>query len=180
MNLKTLVVTVVVGMFAVSAMAETTVTITESHVCCGNCVTAAANAVKPITGATAVANRTNGSIVVTAPDAATAQKAVDALVAAGYFGKSSDAAVKVNAPTGAGDAKVTTLQVSGVHLCCPACVTAAKDILSKIPGVTGNTVAARAATFNVTGDFSPKQLFEEFNKAGFAGHVGAPATQPAR
>jgi periplasmic mercuric ion binding protein len=180
MNFRTLVVPVIVAAFAVSAIAETKVTLSEAHVCCGNCVTGAANAVKPVTGATAVANQETSSIAITATDAATAQKAMDALIAAGYFGKSSDAAIKVNAPTNAPDAKVATLQVSGVHLCCPRCVTAVKELLTKVPGVTGNTVAVRQTTFNVTGDFNAKQVFDEMHKAGLAGHVGAPATQPAK
>jgi hypothetical protein len=41
--------------------------------------------------------------------------------------------------------------------------------VSKAPGVTGNTASKDAATFEVTGDFSPKDVFAELNKAGLTG-----------
>ena len=37
--------------------------------------------------------------------------------AAGYFGKSSDPAVKMNAKTGAKDAKVKSLEIAGFYAC---------------------------------------------------------------
>jgi copper chaperone CopZ len=156
--------------------ADTSVTLSDVHVCCGNCVKNADATAAKVTGAKAVADQSARTIVVTAPDAATAQKAVNALIGAGFYGKSSDAAIKVDAPSNAPAGKVQKLEVAGVHLCCPKCVTVVKDILSKVPGVTSNTAAAKAETFTITGDFEPKVVFEELNKAGMAGHV-APAAK---
>lgn len=174
-----------VALFAVGCMltqigaAETKVTLTDVHMCCGSCVRRVPTSIKDVTGAVAVGSQADKTIVITAPDQATAQKAVNALLVAGFYGKSSDASIKVEAPSGAPDGKVQTLTVSGVHLCCASCVTAVKDVLGKLEGVTGNTVAANAPAFNVTGNFDAKTLFERLNAAGLAGKVGtAPATQP--
>lgn len=170
------------GSMAVSAFAaDTTVTLSDVHMCCGNCVKGVDTAMKAVPTAKAVASQQDKNVVITAPDKETAQKAVNALVMAGYFGKSSDASIKVDDATGAKDAKVQTMSVEGVHLCCPKCVTDAKAAVSKADGVTGNTIASKATSFNVSGDFKDSSVFEQLNKAGFAGRVGsgAPAAAPA-
>src|SRR5262249_33514494 len=100
------------------------------------------------------------------------QKAVDALLAAGYFGKSSDSSIKVKADSGAKDGKVETLTVTGVHLCCKQCVKSVNDALSKVSGVKGNTAAPKAESFEVTGDFNAKDVFAALNKAGLSGKAG--------
>jgi len=187
MKLKTLVAFVAAGLLSASAFAaDATVKITDVHLCCNNCVTGVNNALKTMTTVKATCNRDQatgmGTVDITAPDTATAQKAVDTLIMAGYFGKSADSSIKMEAPK-ADAAKVQTLQVQGVHLCCPACVTAVKGVLNKTEGVKADTstVVARAPTIVVNGDFSPKTLFEALNAAGLAGHLAAaaPATRPA-
>ena len=155
--------------------ATVTVTLSDVHLCCGKCVTGATAAVAPVTGAKAVCDMVGKTVAITAPDKETAQKAVDALIAAGYFGKSSDSAIKVSADTGAKDAKVTSVEVTGLHLCCGTCVTAVNGILAKVPGVTGNTAKANAKSFTVTGDFNDKAMFDEFQKGGLTGKVAAAA-----
>jgi len=171
-----------IAMFALAVTAvaaDTTVTLSGVHLCCSNCVKGVDTALAPVTGAKAVCDQAASTVVITAADKETVQKAVNALVAAGYFGKLSDSAIKVEDPTGATDGKVQTLNVAGVHLCCPKCVTAVKEVLSKVDGVKGNNVASRATMFTVTGDFNAKSLFEELNRAGLAGKVTvAPTTAP--
>lgn len=110
-------------------------------------------------------------MTITAADKATAQKAVDALVAAGYYGKSADSGIKLNASTGATSAKVSSLNVSGVHLCCNKCVTAVKEALGKVPGVQGNTAKKDAPSFEITGDFKPTDVFNALQDAGLTGKV---------
>ncbi|HTB63434.1 MAG TPA: hypothetical protein VK737_07580 [Opitutales bacterium] len=164
-----------------AAPATYTVTLSDVHMCCGNCVKGAATAVAGLPGVTAVGTQGADTVVVTAPDKATAQKAVDALTNSGFFGKSSDAAIKVNADTGATAGKVSSLDISNLHLCCAKCVTAVNDVLGKVPGVTGNTAKVKAATFTVTGDFSPKAVMDAFQAAGLTGKAGAtkPEAAPA-
>jgi copper chaperone CopZ len=97
---------------------------------------------------------------------------VDALTVAGYYGKSSDASVKVNSATGAKDQKVQSLQVEGVHLCCGKCVKSVNTALSSVAGVTANTAAKGAKSFTVTGDFNDKEVFDALQKAGLTGKAG--------
>jgi len=150
-----------------------TVTLTDVHMCCGNCVKGAASAVSSLKDVSAVGDQAGKSIAVTAPDKATAQKAVDALTNKGFFGKSSSADIKVNADTGAKTAKVSSLEISDLHLCCAKCVTAVNSVLSKVDGVTGNTAKPNAASFTVSGDFSPKAVMDALQKAGLTGKAGA-------
>jgi copper chaperone CopZ len=183
MNPKTLLA-MVIALFAMTlsaAAAETTVTLSEVHLCCNSCVKGVNTALAPVTGVKAVCDQDASTVVLTASDKETAQKAVNALVAAGYFGKSSDSAIKVENPTGAPDGKVQTLEVTGVHLCCGSCITTVKEVLAKVDGASSSNLKARAKTFTVTGDFDAKKLFEELNRAGLAGRVAtaAPTTKPS-
>lgn len=154
---------------APGALADVTVKLGDVHLCCNSCVKGVEKALAPVSGVSAKSDRESETVTITAPDKATAQKAVDALVGAGYFGKSSDAGIKVNAATGATNAKVKSLTVSGVHLCCNKCVTAVKDALAKVPGVQGNTAKKDAASFEVTGDFKPTEVFAALQGAGLTG-----------
>ena len=151
--------------------ADSTVTLSHVHLCCDKCVKGVDTAVARVAGASDSCDKAAGTVTLTAADKATLQKAVNALAGAGYFGESSDAAIRVPARTGAKDAKVKSLTVSGVHLCCPKCVKAVNAAVSKVPGVTGNTAAKDAMSFEVTGDFSPKAVFAELNKVGMTGKV---------
>ncbi len=158
-----------------------TVTLTDAHVCCGSCVNGAKAAVASLKDVTAMGEIDKSDIIVTAPDKATAQKAVDALTAAGFFGKSSDASIKVDAATGAKADKVSSLEVKDLHLCCGKCVTAVNAILKTVPGVTANDAKTKATSFTITGDFKPTDVFAAFQKGGLTGKAGAtkPEAAPA-
>src|SRR4051812_36851122 len=91
--------------FSVRA-ADVSAKLTDVHLCCQSCVKGVDKAVGTVSGVTAVSDMDERTISLTGPDTATVQKAVDALVAAGYYGKSSDAAIKVTAETGVKDQKV--------------------------------------------------------------------------
>jgi len=149
--------------------ADTTVKLSNVHLCCNSCVKGVDKAITGVTGAKAQSDKDAGTVTINAPDKPTAQKAVDSLVAAGYFGASSDPGIKVTASSGAKNGKVKALKVNGVHLCCNKCVTSVTDAVSKVPGVKGNTAAKGAESFDVTGDFNAKDVFAELNKAGLSG-----------
>lgn len=153
----------------ISARADSSITLSHVHLCCDKCVKGVEKAVSHVHGANAVCDKSAETVTLTAADKAAVQKAVNALTAAGYFGESSDASIKVASKTGAKDAKVQSMKVSGVHLCCAKCVKAVNAAVSKVPGVTGNTASKDASTFEVTGDFNPKDVFAELNKAGLTG-----------
>jgi copper chaperone CopZ len=172
-NLFALLVVVCAMTVSTTFAADYTVTLSDVHMCCGNCVKGVDAALTSVTGAKGVGSQEKTNIVITAPDQATAQKAVNALVMAGYFGKSSDAAIKVDAPSNAPAGSVKTMSVSGVHLCCGKCVTAVKDVVAKVNGAkAGDDLKQKATSFTVTGDYNAANLFAELNKAGLAGHAG--------
>lgn len=157
---------------AFSARAESTAKISGVHLCCKSCVTGVNKAVGKVDGATAAVDADAETVTLTAADAATVQKAADALVAAGYFGKSDNAAIKLADTSGATDAKVASIVVNDVHLCCGKCVTAVAKAVEKVPGVASHTAVKGVKTFEVKGDFSPKAVFAAIQAAGLTGKVG--------
>jgi copper chaperone CopZ len=152
--------------------ADVSTKITDTHVCCQSCVKAVAKVVKDIPGLTAKADQDDESISLTGPDTATVQKATDALVAAGFYGKSSNPDIKIVSDTGAKGEKVKSLTIENVHLCCGKCVKSVNTALESVSGVTGNTAAKGATSFTVTGDFNDQDVFAALQKAGLTGKVG--------
>lgn len=167
--MKIILTTIALALTLSARAADVTVTITDVHLCCQSCVKGAVTAATVVSSLTAKADQDAGTVTLTGPDTATVQKAADALVAAGFFGKCSDATIKLNAETGAKDQKVQSLKIEGVHLCCGKCVKAVGEALATVPGVTGNTAAKGAKTFEVTGDFNDKAVFDALQKAGLTG-----------
>jgi len=153
--------------------AEVSTTLSDVHLCCQSCVKGVQAAAAKVEGVTVDADREARTVKLTGPDTATVQKAVDAIVAAGYFGKSSDAGIKVNAETGAKGQRVQSLEVEGMHLCCPKCVKALNAALEPVPGVKGNTATKGAKSFTVTGDFNDQDVVNALQKAGLTGQVSS-------
>lgn len=149
--------------------ADVTVKINNVHLCCDSCVNGASNAVAKVDGATANIDKTTRVIEITGSDAATVQKAADALIKAGYFGESADPSTKMVSDTGAKGSKVQSLKVEGVHLCCPKCVKAVHQALQTVPGVTGDTAQKKVDFFVVTGDFNDADVFAALQKIGLTG-----------
>jgi len=151
--------------------AEVSVKLTGVHLCCQSCVKGVQKAVGNVNGVTAAADMDEGAVSLTGPDITTVQKAVDGLIAAGYYGKSSDATIKVNADTGVKDQKVKSLRLEGVHLCCGKCVKSVNAALSSVSGVTTNTAAKGSTTFTISGDFNDKDALVALQQAGLTGRV---------
>ena|ERR1017187_6493036 len=167
--MKFTITTLALALALSAGAADVKVTITDVHLCCDSCVKGVDKAVADVTGLTAKADKDADTVTLTGPDTATVQKGADALVAAGYFGKSSDPSVKINADTGAKNQKMQSLKIEGVHLCCGKCVKAVNAALATVPGVTGNTAAKGVKSFEVTGDFNDKDVFDALKKEGLVG-----------
>jgi len=163
--------TVLALALAGSAYADASVKLTDVHLCCQSCVKGVQKAVAKVPGVKAESDMDDKTVSLTAPDSATLQKGVDSLVAAGYYGKSSDASVKLNGDTGAKDVKVQKLKIEDTHLCCGSCVKAVNKALADVPGVTGNTAAKGATSFEVTGDFNEKAVMDALQSHGLTGKV---------
>ena len=151
--------------------ADVSVKISGVHICCQSCVKGIQKAMAEVQGASVAVDQDAETVTLTAADTATVQKAADALVAAGYFGKSSDDSIKINADTGAKNEKVQSLKIKGVHLCCGKCVKALNEALATVPGVKANTAKKGTEPFEVTGDFNDKDVFDALQKAGLTGKV---------
>src|SRR5882762_6326840 len=107
------------GLLTVSLMilplqAETSTSITNVHLCCPGCVKGVEKAVAEVKDVTATVDKDAGTVTLTGSDKASVQKAANALVAAGYYGKSSDKDIKMVNDTGAKGKKVQTLKLEGV------------------------------------------------------------------
>ena len=169
---KQLFTALLTAALALTARAETTAKLTGVHLCCKSCVKGAEKAVSTVTGASIACDADASTATITAPDDATAQKAADALVAAGYFGKSENPAVKIVDNSGAKEGKVSTLEVDGVHLCCAKCVKAVDGAVKGVTGVSSQDATKNAEKFEVKGDFDGKAVFTALQNAGLTGKAG--------
>ena len=168
----TLVSVVIALTVSLSAQAaDVSTKISDVHLCCQSCIKGVKKAVGDIQGVTADVDQDAGTVTLTGPDKAAVQKAADAIVAAGYFGKSSDAGIKLSAATGATGKKVQTLKLEGVHLCCGKCVSAVDKAVKSVAGVKEHTAKKNAESFEVTGDFNDKEVLSALQKAGLTGKV---------
>lgn len=156
---------------ATAARADTTVELKNTHLCCGQCVKAANETLKGVDGVTGKVDAKAKTITITAKDDATAQKAIDALAAAGFHGETGNGKVTVKDDSGVKAGKVKTLTITGVHNCCGQCTKAIKAAVGKVDGVTGDTLKAKADTFEVTGDFNAEAVVKALNAAGFHAKV---------
>lgn len=160
--------------FATAVLAEdVTVQLTDVHLCCEGCTSKAEKAGTSIDGVAAVADEDSETVALTGPDTASLQKAVDAITAAGFFGKSSDSGVHMHGNTGAKGKNVKSLTVVDVHLCCGSCVSRVKKAVEAVSGATGHTAEKNATSFEVTGDFNDREFFEALQNNGLNGKVGS-------
>jgi copper chaperone CopZ len=151
----------------VLALAEAKVEFKGVHLCCGACVKGVATALKGVEGATAKCDQDAGTVTITAKDDAVAQKAIDALVEAGYHGETSNPAFTVKPTAGVPTGKVKSLTLTGVHNCCRSCTKGIKDAVKTVAGVKADTAKAKDATFEVTGDFDAAEVVKALSAAGF-------------
>ncbi len=151
--------------------ADVTAKITDVHLCCKNCVTGVEKAVGKVEGVKVEADKDTGTVTLTAADKATLQKAANALLAAGYYGKSADDTIRIRAARGAKNETVKSVSISGVHICCGKCEKAIDKAVKSVAGVTGDTAKKDAESFEVTGEFNEKAVFDALQKAGFTGKV---------
>lgn len=147
--------------------ADTKVELKGTHLCCGQCVKAVGDVLGKIDGVTGKCDQKAGTVAITAKDDATAQKALDALAAAGFHGTTDNKDLKIKDDSGVSKGKVKSLTVEGVHNCCNQCNKAIVAAVMKVTGVTANTAKAKSDTFEVTGDFDAEELIKALNTAGY-------------
>jgi copper chaperone CopZ len=161
---------VLVSLTLTSSAADVTSKLSDVHLCCKGCVNGVEKAVGAVEGAKAEIDADAGTVTLSGPNKATVQKAANALVKAGYFGK-SEGGVKLDSATGATGKNVQSVRVEGVHLCCGKCVKAVDKAVKSVNGAKQHNATKGAKTFEVTGDFNDKELFAALQKEGLAGKV---------
>ncbi len=159
-----------------SVRAETTLTMTGVHNCCGSCAKGITKAGSIGEGVTIDVPDKSTTVTIVSKKKGDAKKAADAIIAAGYFGKiegEESASKSASKPAAAAkpEAKMTKATVSGVHLCCKKCEVAAADAVKTVPGITKSDIVAKATSFTVEGEFTKTELATALNAAGFAGDI---------
>ncbi len=152
------------------AVAETKVTISGTHLCCGACVKAVDTTLKDMAGVKFKTDQAAKSIEITADSDEAAQKAIDALATAGFYGKLDNDKVKYK-PVQSPDAAVEKLEVSGIHNCCGQCTTAISKAVKSVSGVTGTNIKNKDTTFAVEGKFNAGDVVKALLDAGFYAQV---------
>ncbi|MBX9583606.1 MAG: cation transporter [Gemmataceae bacterium] len=138
------------------------------HMCCPGCAKDAAAVVKKVDGVSEVsATQKDRTVKFTATDAKAAQKALDALAAAGFHAEPDTKAVAFKDDSGVKAGKVKSLTVTGFHNSCEGCVESFREAIKDIKGVTGDTAKEKDKTAVVSGDFDAEELVKALNKAGF-------------
>jgi copper chaperone CopZ len=139
-----------------------------THLCCKQCVTKVDEILKGVEGISdAKCDQKAKTVTFTAKDNTAAQKALDALAAAGFHGDTGNAELKIKNDSGVTKGKVKTITLTGIHNCCNNCNKGINETVSKVSGVTGNTAKAKSDTLEVTGDFDAEELVKALNTAGF-------------
>lgn len=166
--MKKLILSSLLLLCAATLKAETTITLEGVHNCCQGCTNGIAKSAASLKDVTIEAE--GKTVTITAKTKSQARKALEALLAAGYYGASSEAE-EVNAASKS-DKTLTSATVNSVHLCCQKCVNAMTAAVQSVPGVTEYDIANKAKTFTVKGNFKESDLIAAMNKAGFHGTVG--------
>lgn len=151
--------------------ADCTTKISGVHLCCAGCVTGVEEAVAKVSDVKAEVDQDGGTVTLTGPDVASVQKGANALVAAGYYGKSSQDSIKLATETGATGKTVKSVKVEGVHLCCGKCVKTVDKALASTTGAKSHTATKGSKTFEVTGEFNDKDLMTALQKEGLTGKI---------
>jgi copper chaperone CopZ len=171
MRLVSPAVVLLISLSVVSfAWAETKVTVSGTHLCCGACVKAVDTTLKEIPGVQFKTDQGAKTIEITADNDATAQKAIDALADAGFYGKLDNEKIKYK-EVRSGNSAVEKVEVTGIHNCCGQCTTAIKKAVSSVSGVSGTSVKNKETTFTVEGKFQPGDVVKALLDAGFYAQV---------
>ncbi len=170
----------VLGVVSLVAMRppDVKVEIKGLHLCCGGCGGAATGAINGAGGKEAKADNASGTITFSASNEKNAQKALDALAKAGFYGDTGnkqlcikdDSGIVVNPKKPA--PKVTMLTFTGVHNCCGGCAKGIKAALAKCEGYESDDVKDKEGKFTVKGNFEAAAMVKALNDGGYHGAIG--------
>lgn len=165
--------TVLLGLFASTASAIEVV-VKELHMCCGQCVKIGDATLKDVKGVTdGKCDQAGKSCSFKAEDDKAATAGLEALAKAGFHGKATKDGKEAEFPKADyKEGKSNEVNITGVHLCCGACVTGVTKALKEVGGVKDVKADRAAGSVAVTGEnIDAKELFTALTKAGFHGNM---------
>lgn len=152
------------------------VTVKGVHLCCDGCVSAVEDAMEMAKAVTSLECDVNAKTVsFSVPDEKAGKAAVQALAKGGFFGKAIHDGKELPFPDNGArkGAKSDTVTITGMHLCCDACVNGAQKALEKVDRLTTTEFDRAKGTVRLIGQqIEAKHVLILLNKAGFYGRVG--------
>ncbi len=163
-----------VGLLAGTTLAGD-VTVKGVHLCCGACVRDANAALKGVTGVSQVgANRDAKIVSFKAADEEAAKAGIKALAEAGFHGDATHGDDELAFPaSGAKEGETAPMvTLTGVHLCCGACVRGAQEALDDVKGIDEILIDRKGRKVTAKGkDLDVSKVVEALNAGGFHGTV---------
>jgi copper chaperone CopZ len=145
------------------------------HLCCGMCVKAVGETLKPVEGVSDLKCDTKAKTVTfTTTDEKVTTAAVTALFGSGIIGTATDDGkeVKVEADAPKKGDKADEVVIKGVHACCGMCQGAIKKALPEGVKTAFTDKKGPQVTLKVSGkDLDKAEILEALNKAGFNGKI---------
>lgn len=167
----------VLTLVAAPCLAET-VSVRNTHLCCASCSAGAKAALSDVEGVSGVNCDLNAKVIAfEAKDAKAAKKGVEALADGGFFGAAVYGKEKLPYPSPKikKGQKSNSFLLTGLHLCCGACVTASQKALTSVKGVTVIDIDRNEETIQVNGDgVLVQDAIDALNKAGFYSKLASP------
>lgn len=166
------------GFFAAEPVVK--IEVKGMHLCCGGCEGGAKGAVEGGGGKEATTDKAGGSLTFSAPNDAAAQKALDKLSAAGFWGtiESKTVALKDDSgtalPPKAKAIHVSSAVFKGAHNCCDGCNKALKEAIKGVEGVESEDCTAKKDSFTVKGNYDPAALIKAIHGAGYHAKIEKP------
>jgi Cu+-exporting ATPase len=172
-----LTIALVVAAFPVAVQAAD-VSLSDTHLCCVQCVTAVAKALKGVKGVSdAKCDREKSTVTFKATDKKAAQAGLNALVGAGFYGtaKVDAKAVKLPSQKIKAGTKATVADFRGPHMCCGACDKAVKKAVKSVKGVGDVGINRERRSVSISGsDVEVAAVIAALNKAGFSARYVVP------
>ncbi len=168
--LRSLALSVAASLVFSGVLSAAEVKISGVHICCGACVKAVTASLKDVAGVTKAGAEEDGTVTFDAADEKAAAAGIAALAKAGFHGAAKSGGKELAFPAvTVKEAKADSVTLTGIHLCCGGCYTAANDALKGIGAVTSDK---KAKTVTVTGKgLDVAAILAALNKAGFHGEV---------
>ena len=164
---------VVLAFTAATPCLAETVSVRNTHLCCGGCASGAKSALSDVEGVSGASADVNAKVIsFEAKDMEAAKRGLRALADGGFYGNAAygKKAIDYPSPNVKKGQKANTFVLGGLHLCCGACVSASQKALTSVKNVTVIDIDRNEQTIKVSGDgVLVQDAIDALNKAGFYG-----------